>query len=204
MAAGHNHIDKEDFLYLYPPARAQAFSQANICSRFASTGLRPVNAERVLSKITFQLHTPTPLPVASPLSSPSLQTPQNPRQLQHHLQTLQKSLRKRDISSSPVCHIDRLERAAQVSMATNLLPQQEIKLLQAENERQTRKRARTRAILGTQPLMNVQQGRDQLQQQNKQHTRQDAAAGQGAQQRAPRRCSGCNNTGHTVRRCPSR
>ena len=32
MMAGNNHIDKEDFLHLYPPAREMIFNQENICS----------------------------------------------------------------------------------------------------------------------------------------------------------------------------
>lgn len=61
MMAGNNHIDKEDFLHLYPPARETVFNQENIYSGFAGAGLKPINPARVLEKITFQLSTPTPL-----------------------------------------------------------------------------------------------------------------------------------------------
>jgi hypothetical protein len=60
MEAGNNHIDKEDFLHLYPPAREEVFNRRNICSGFAGAGLNPLDKDRVLEKITFQLRTPTP------------------------------------------------------------------------------------------------------------------------------------------------
>jgi hypothetical protein len=53
MVAGNNHIDKEDFLHLCPPAREMIFNQENIYSGFAGAGLKPLNQDRVLEKITF-------------------------------------------------------------------------------------------------------------------------------------------------------
>jgi hypothetical protein len=44
MVAGNNHIDKEDFLYLYPPAREAVFIQGNICNGFAGAGLKHIIA----------------------------------------------------------------------------------------------------------------------------------------------------------------
>ena len=43
MAARNNHIDKEDFLHLYPSAREEVFTQKNICSGFTGAGLKPLN-----------------------------------------------------------------------------------------------------------------------------------------------------------------
>lgn len=53
MTAGNNHIDNEDFLSLYPPAREKVLNTENIYSRFAGAGLVPVNAGRVLVKSTY-------------------------------------------------------------------------------------------------------------------------------------------------------
>jgi hypothetical protein len=61
MVAGNNHIDKQDFLHLYPPARTKVFTAGNICSGFTGAGLKPLDQDRALEKITFQLRTPTPL-----------------------------------------------------------------------------------------------------------------------------------------------
>ena len=45
MAAGNNYIDKEDFLYLYPPTREKFFTQENIYSGFLGAGLKPLNKD---------------------------------------------------------------------------------------------------------------------------------------------------------------
>ncbi|XP_077660230.1 uncharacterized protein AFUA_2G03570 [Aspergillus fumigatus Af293] len=139
MVAGNNHINKEDFLHLYPPAQDKVFNQANICNGFTGAGLKPLNEEQVLGKITFQLRTPTPLLAEGSISS-AFQTPQNPRQLDHKVRTIQRSIQKRKLSSSPMAHIQHLEKAAQMAMNMNLLLQEEIKVLRAENERKVKKR----------------------------------------------------------------
>jgi DDE superfamily endonuclease. len=57
---GINHIDKFDFLEVYPKARTLAFTLATIKSAFRATGLIPFNPEEVLGRFTIQLRTPTP------------------------------------------------------------------------------------------------------------------------------------------------
>ena len=210
MVAGNNHIDKEDFLHLYPPARKAAFTKGNICSGFAGAGLKPLNQGRVLEKITFQLRTPTPPPNLTEGSiSSAFQTPQNPRQLDHKVRSLQRSLRKkRTLSSSPISHIQHLEKAAQMAMNMNLILQEDIKVLRAENERKMKKKARKHTSLGDDLFISVQEGREHIQQLD---TIQQLDAQLNEQlndatprQRAPPRCSGCGIIGHTIRRCPSK
>ena len=124
MRGGNNHIDKTDFLSLYPSACNNVFTRDNIYGGFAGAGLKPLDKERVLLKITFQLHTPTPPPSLDGEGSISstFQTPQNTHQLDHKFQSLQRSLnKKRRLSSSPVSHLQHLEKAAQTAMNMNLL-----------------------------------------------------------------------------------
>jgi hypothetical protein len=122
MEAGNNYIHKEDFLSLYPDAREKAFATENIHKDFAGAGLKPLNRERVLSKITFQLPTPTPPSLVEGSISSSFQTPQNPRQLDHKVRSLQESLSaRRRLSSSPMYHIQYLEKAAQIAMNMNVI-----------------------------------------------------------------------------------
>lgn len=204
MVAGNNHIDKEDFLYLYPPAREAVLNQRNICNGFKGSGLRPLNKDQVLEKITFQLRTPTPPPLIEGSISSAFQTPQNPRQLDHKVRSLQRSLQKRKLSSSPVSHIQHLEKAAQMAMSMNLLLQQEIKALRAENERKLKKKVRKHASLGNDLFLSIQEGRDRIQQLNEQVDEQVDKPIPEPRQRAPPRCSGCWTIGHTIRNCPSK
>ena len=60
MRQGFNHMDKLDFLSVYPDARKQAFSMYNIKNGFRATGLVPYNPEEVLGRFTIQLKTPMP------------------------------------------------------------------------------------------------------------------------------------------------
>ena len=60
---GINHVDKQEFLSMYKPARTQALSPNNIRSGFAATGLVPYDPNRVISQLHIQLRTPSP-PIA--------------------------------------------------------------------------------------------------------------------------------------------
>jgi hypothetical protein len=205
MVAGNNHIDKQDFLSLYPTARKAVFTQDNIYGGFAGAGLKPLDIERVLAKITFCLHTPTPSPLLSSEEgsiSSNFQTPTTTRQLDHKYRTLQKSLtKKRRLSSSPAAHIRSLKKAVDKSICKNLLLEQRVKVLEAENKRKKAKNARRRATLGTDIILSVQEGQDRVQQLDIQVESYSSSL---PRPRAPPRCSGCRSTGHTIRTCPNK
>ena len=206
MRGGNNHIDKTDFLSLYPTARNTVFTRENIYGGFAGAGLKPLDKERVLAKITFQLHTPTPPPslIEGSISS-AFQTPQNSRQLDHKVRSLQRSLnKKRELSSSPVSHLQHLEKAAQTAMNMNLLLHQEIKALRTQNEQKIKKRARRNANLGTDTILSVQEGQKRFQQLDTQLEKQVEEPIPQSRKRAPQRCSGCGTIGHTIQNCPSK
>lgn len=75
---GYNHIDKFDFLADYPRARIEAFQPNIVQNSFAATGIVPVDANRVLSKLNISLRTPSP-PSSRPSSRSSQFTPKMPR-----------------------------------------------------------------------------------------------------------------------------
>lgn len=78
-------IDKEDVLSLYPEARAKVFTPDNISNGLAGAGVKPLDQDRVLAKITFQLRTPTPPALVEGSVSSAFQTPQNTCQLGHEI-----------------------------------------------------------------------------------------------------------------------
>lgn len=113
MIAGNNHIDKDGFSSLYPSACEKVFTKENIYGDFAGAAIKPLDKERVLSKITLQMRTPTPPLLTEGSISPAFQTPQNTRQLYLRIHDLQRSLnKKRQLSSSPVSHLQHLEKSA--------------------------------------------------------------------------------------------
>ena len=87
-----------------------------------------------------------------------------------------------------------------MAMNTNLLLQQEIKVLRAENERKLKKKVRKHASLGNDLFLSIQEGRDRIQQLNEQVDEPIPIS----HQRAPPTCSGCWTIGHTRRSCPNK
>ncbi|OJD12180.1 hypothetical protein ACJ73_09398, partial [Blastomyces percursus] len=55
MGLGINHIDKDEFLTIYPSVRTAALSEKNIQSGFKATGLAPYDPEQVLSRLNTQM-----------------------------------------------------------------------------------------------------------------------------------------------------
>jgi hypothetical protein len=61
MQQGFHHIDKLDFIKIYPEAHKEAFTLDNIASAFRATGLILFNPEEVFDCFTIKLKTPIPL-----------------------------------------------------------------------------------------------------------------------------------------------
>jgi hypothetical protein len=64
---GINHIDKQDFLTIYPAARTESQSVRNIASAFRATGLELYDPDQVLLRLNISFRTPTPPPISSTL-----------------------------------------------------------------------------------------------------------------------------------------
>jgi hypothetical protein len=76
---GYNHIHKEDFLIEYQHERLETFQSTDptVQNSFAASGLVPIDAEKVLSKLSISLRTPSP-PSIRPSSRSSQFTPKTP------------------------------------------------------------------------------------------------------------------------------
>ena len=55
-----NHINKLEFLEVYPSARIEAFKSEAIKNSFLAAGLVPFTPGRVILKLNILLRTPTP------------------------------------------------------------------------------------------------------------------------------------------------
>lgn len=147
---------------------------------------------------------PTPPPLTEGSISSAFQTPQTTRQLDHKVRHLQGNLtKKRQLSSSPVSHLQHFEKSAQTAMNMNLLLHQEIKVLRAENERKMKK-ARRRGNLSQDTMLSIQEGQERIQQLDIVVEAQVEADIERPRKRAQQCCSGCGTIGHTIRVCPNK
>ena len=215
---GYNHIDKFDFLDDYQRARLEAFQQpAIIHNSFAASGLVPVNAERVLSRLNISLRTPTP-PSSRPSSRSSQFTPKTPRtviQLQKQSSMLKDLLKQRSNSPpSPLkTMLDQIIKGHCIALHNTALLAKENANLHAANEKVVKKHARSTKQIPCKEGLTVEEGLQLVEQLN-QPVEADGlvshAQGELPSQanppptRAPPRCSGCREIGHRINTCKNR
>jgi FtsZ-binding cell division protein ZapB len=203
MKNGLNHIDKADFLDIYPTARQSAITSKNIVSGFAATGLVPFNPDQVLSQLPPRVRTPTPIPASSPYMPA---TPHTIPQIQRHQKAIRK-LQKRRTASPPTptqVAINQLAKGCTIAIETITLLQSEVERLRTENKRQMQKKARKKAAIGTDQVLTVSEARDRITQSDNADEQARTQIMDQSRKRAPPRCSGCGVVGHTIRNCPSK
>ena len=148
MRNGINHIDKLDFLKVYPLARIEAFKSETIKNSFLATGLVPFKPERVISKLNIRLRTLTPLASrGSELSRNfTLKTPFTEKELRRQASSIKALLctRSRSPPSPSDCALNQLVKGFRLTMQGAILLANENKELRAANEKQKQKRARSR------------------------------------------------------------
>jgi DDE superfamily endonuclease. len=164
MRLGINHIDKLDFLAVYPQARTDAFKITTIKNSFTAAGLVPVNPEPVLEKLNIRLRTPTPMP-ERPSSQSSVFTPKTPATIAELLKQASsvKSLLKYRSESPPTPTkqaVDQVFKACQVAMNNVLLLAQENASLRAANEKQKQKRRRSNRQIPAIAGLSVQEAQE--------------------------------------------
>jgi hypothetical protein len=167
---GYNHIDKLDFLTDYPRARAEAFQPEIIRNSFIATGLVPVDAERVLSKLNISIRTLTPLgsQPSSRSSQFTLKTPKTVVQLQKQASMLKELLKQRSNSPPTPSKImlDQVIKGCAMTMHNAALLAQENANLRAANEKKRQKRTRSTRQIAHEGGLSVEEGLQLVQQQN--------------------------------------
>jgi hypothetical protein len=199
---GINHIDKEDFLAIYPQIRPNVFTESTIKSGFRATGLIPYDPERVLSHLTIT-KTPTP-PGTSDGSASSAWpgvTPQNIGQLQKQDQHLRQLLQRP--SQSPTNAIDKLFKACETAMNSAAILAKENIELRAANARKTSKEQQSRHYISHGGALQAQQGQFLVEQLEIGRQEGNRSSLDGSQIRGSRACSYCKVAGHNIRTCPA-
>jgi hypothetical protein len=210
MRNGINHIDKLDFLEVYPLARIEAFKSETIKNSFRVAGLVPFTPERVISKLNIRLRTPTPPPSRGSDWDPK--TPSNYIQLEKQASSIKVLLRIR--SKSPLSPlnsaINQVLKAYQITMQSAALLEKEMSDLRAENEKKKQKRTRSiRTIVHEGDLL-VQEVRELRSEPFKAQVarinnyRERVSEGLRPPPQAGRACGICRKPGHRRETCPDR
>jgi hypothetical protein len=214
--SGVNHIDKLDFLTAYPHARADAFKINTIQSAFRATGIVPIDAEPVLSKLNIQLRTPTPVPRPSSRSSVYYpETPANVKQLIKHKVSTKRLIKYR--SDSPPTptkdQVTQVYKACEAALKNNTILREENSRLRSELYKKTKKKALPKRQIARDEGISVGEAHEQgigvL------HTleggvvvsatlTQRGAETSDATKRRQYACSVCRRPGHRANVCPDR
>jgi hypothetical protein len=200
---GVNHINQQDFLTIYPKARAESQSASNIASVFKATGLVPYDPDQVLSRLHISFRTPAPpLPRAS--QSPyTAATPYDISQLQQQANMLQQLLQRRSHSPpSPVkLALDQIIEGCQIAMHSAAILASENDRLFTANERQKQKRAKKRSYIATEQVLTVEEGVRRVESRDTRVNTEIEVDSTEVKRRAPSRCSKCSSYDHTARTC---
>ncbi|EDN08103.1 conserved hypothetical protein [Histoplasma mississippiense (nom. inval.)] len=201
MQLGINHIDKEEFLTLYPAAHMEALNENNIKSGFKATGLVPYDPEQVLSRLNTQMHTPTPPGTShSSQASWATATPHNVRQVDLQAKKIKGYMQHRTQgSSSPTNRaMNQLIKGCQMAMCSAAILAKENKELRAANEKQKRKRGKGRTYIAQEGVLRVEEGIDRVRSVNEQENEKVEVSDSQPRKRAAPRCSICGTIGHTA------
>ena len=210
MRARINHIDKLDFLEVYPSARIEAFKSETIKKSFAAAGLMPYNPDQVISKLDIRLRTPTP--PSSRESEWEPKTPSNYVQLQKQASSIKALLKHRSKSPpSPLnSAINQVLKACQITMQSAALLEKEVSELRAANETKKRKRTRSKRQIASEEGLSVLEASALIAQPEQavlaQVSREvgPAPALSQPRTRAKTKCSVCGIQGHRMTTCPNR
>jgi hypothetical protein len=209
---GFNHIDKIDFLTVFPKARTMAYKAETIRNGFAATRLVPFNPDRVYQQLTIQLKTPTPPPSrSSNTQSSCLQTPQNPHQFKRQLTTIKKRISQR--TGSPLDSVDevinQISKAYEMTANSLMLLGKEVHDLQATHEKKKQKRGQSRRQITHKQGITREEAQALIQSQIEMPqsittalTKPELPASQ-ALVRRQFRCSECNTLRHRRPQCPN-
>nr|XP_001398056.2 transposase [Aspergillus niger CBS 513.88] len=206
IRTGYHHIEKVDFLDMYPKAHAQAFTKANIQSAFRASGLVPLDPSKILENMIFK-ETSRPSSQSTSSSSIFTKTPRNSRQFKKYESTLSQLLQQQDTPATPIqSALSYIFKGAEVALNhTVLLEHENRQLREALDKRNTKQKRNQHQMDGLNGLT-VQEALEAF---NHARILEEQAGDAGPREdqprrRAPPRCSACHIVGHIRTRCPNR
>ncbi|CAK37462.1 uncharacterized protein An01g15080 [Aspergillus niger] len=202
----YHHIEKVDFLDMYPKAHAQAFTKANIQSAFRASGLVPLNPSKILENMIFK-KTSRPSSQSTSSSSIFTKTPRNSRQFKKYESTLSQLLQQQDTPATPIqSALSYIFKGAEVALNHTVLLEHENRQLREALDKRNTKQKRNQHQMDDLNGLTVQEALEAF---NHARILEEQAGDAGPREdqprrRAPPRCSACHIVGHIRTRCPNR
>jgi hypothetical protein len=194
------HIDKQDFLHIYPRMRPSVFSLQNIQSGFQATGLIPACPDRVLSNLTIVRTPSPPRQAASTAEAWTAETPHTTEQVKQQARLIKDILCRQSQSPTSVA-ISQLVKGCQLAMQSATILAEENQKLRASNQRQRQKRQQRRQYIARGGALQAEEGRALVAAAQIAISQGDQEGAAPARSRAPPTCSKCHIQGHNRTQC---
>jgi hypothetical protein len=196
------HIDKEEFLSIYPRVRSSVFTEQTIQSGFRATGLVPFCPERVLSCLTV-IRTPSPPGTTAGAEAVwTAETPHTTTQLEQQARHVRELLQRQ--SQSPTSQaIRQLVKGCQLAMNSATILAEENRKLRVANQRKRQRQNRRRQYIATGGALQAEEGQ-RLAAEAERVLEQVAQEDRVGRPRAPPTCSNCHVQGHKRNQCTQR
>jgi len=192
------HVDKEEFLSVYPRIRRTVFTEQNIKAGFQATGLVPPCPDRVLSCLPV-VRTPSPLQTEPVWTA---ETPHTTTQAEQQAQLIRDRLQR--LSQSPTHELLRqLVKGCQLAMNSATLLAEENRRLRDANQRRRQRQDRRRAYIASGGALQAEEGQ-RLAAEAERVLQQVEQTERTGRSRAPPTCSNCHIQGHTRTQCRQR
>jgi hypothetical protein len=196
------HIDKLDFLQIYPGIREAVLSEQNIRAGFRATGLVPAYPERVLSSLTV-VRTPSPPGTAANAEVAwTAETPHTIAQLEQQARFIEERLGRQPQSPTSQA-IRQLVKGCRLAMNSATILAEENRKLRQATQRQQRKEQQRRQYIARGGALRAEEGQ-LLATEAQRVLEQVEQVGQPSRPRAPPTCSKCHEQGHKRTQCSTR
>ena len=196
------HVDKDDFLEIYPRIRETVFTEKNVQAGFRATGLVPFCPDRVLSSLTV-VRTPSPPATAANAEVAwTAETPRTTDQLEKQARLI-KDLLQRPSQSPSSRAVGQVIKSCQTAMHRVTILGKEITELRVANQRRQRKQQQRRQYIASGGALRAEEGQ-LLAAEAERVVRQAEQDPPVRRQRAPPTCSNCHEQGHRRTQCTIR
>ncbi|KAI9035070.1 transposase [Aspergillus affinis] len=159
IRTGYYHIEKVDFLDIYPEAHVQAFKKTNIQSAFKAAGIVPFNPSKVLDNLIF--YGEESRPSSQGTTSTVTKIPKNLKQFRSHESKITQLLQETDpLVSLMQTALSYIFKGAEIALNRVVILEQENSQLREAVERRRKKEQRNQHQMNGLDGFTIQEGRE--------------------------------------------